>query len=104
MTKSSWMRKICTRSRLGFVSLLSPAFGALITYFFRVFLVESGLRYDDLYDEMYDFDIMEALHRLPIQVQDLRNQRLKRAMDCGFKHNYLDKEMQVWLLWYRLAL
>lgn len=54
-----------------------------------------GLRYDDLYDEKYDFDILEALHRLPLQIQDLRNQRLKRAMDCGFKHNYLDKEMQV---------
>ncbi|KAG0579526.1 hypothetical protein M758_4G103000 [Ceratodon purpureus] len=57
-------------------------------------LKKYGLRYDDLYDEMYDFDIMEALHRLPQQVQDLRNQRLKRAMDCGYKHSYLDKEMQ----------
>jgi hypothetical protein len=63
---------------------------------FEDLLVLLGLRYDDLYDEMYDFDIMEALHRLPQQVQDLRNQRLKRAMDCGFKHSYLDKEMQVW--------
>lgn len=59
------------------------------------FLVESGLRYDDLYDEMHDFDIMEALHRLPTQVTDYRYQRLKRAMDCGFKHKYLDKKMQV---------
>lgn len=54
-----------------------------------------GLRYDDLYDEMMDFDIKEALHRLPMQVQDHRNQRLKRAMDHGFKHYYLSKEMQV---------
>jgi hypothetical protein len=44
---------------------------------------------------MMDFDIKEALHRLPMQVQDHRNQRLKRAMDHGFKHYYLSKEMQV---------
>ncbi|XP_024386767.1 cytochrome b-c1 complex subunit 7-2, mitochondrial [Physcomitrium patens] len=57
-------------------------------------LKKYGLRYDDLYDEMHDFDIMEALHRLPTQVTDYRYQRLKRAMDCGFKHKYLDKKMQ----------
>uniref|UniRef100_A0A7I4A6G9 Uncharacterized protein n=1 Tax=Physcomitrium patens TaxID=3218 RepID=A0A7I4A6G9_PHYPA len=63
-------------------------------------LKKYGLRYDDLYDEMHDFDIMEALHRLPTQVTDYRYQRLKRAMDCGFKHKYLDKKMQDCILVY----
>lgn len=55
----------------------------------------AGLRYDDLYDDLYDLDIKEAMHRLPSHVIDLRNQRLKRAMDMGIKHVYMDKEMQV---------
>lgn len=39
-------------------------------------------------------DINEALDRLPQDVQDARNQRLKRAMDLSCKHVYLSKEMQ----------
>ena len=54
-----------------------------------------GLRYDDLYDDLYDLDIKEALERLPQQERDLRNQRLKRAMDYSMKHQYLPKELQV---------
>ncbi|CAM8960555.1 unnamed protein product [Rhodiola kirilowii] len=53
-----------------------------------------GLRYDDLYDPMYDLDIREALSRLPRQVVDARNQRIKRAMDLSMKHQYLPEEMQ----------
>lgn len=64
MMKLLWMCKICMRLRLGFVSFLLFVFGVLIIYFFRVFLVELGLCYDDLYDEMYDFDIMEVLYCL----------------------------------------
>ncbi|XP_024365005.1 cytochrome b-c1 complex subunit 7-2, mitochondrial [Physcomitrium patens] len=57
-------------------------------------LKKYGLRYDDLYDDMYDLDIKEALSRLPQQEVDLRNQRLKRAMDYSMKHQYLPKDLQ----------
>ncbi|CAA6665595.1 unnamed protein product [Spirodela intermedia] len=53
-----------------------------------------GLRYDDLYDPMYDLDIKEALARLPREVVDARNQRLKRAMDLSMKHEYLPEDLQ----------
>ena len=54
-----------------------------------------GLRYDDLYDDLNDLDIKEALNRLPQEEVDARNQRLKRAMDCSMKHAYLPKDLQV---------
>ncbi|KAK3011515.1 hypothetical protein RJ639_012573 [Escallonia herrerae] len=54
-----------------------------------------GLRYDDLYDPMYDLDIKEALNRLPREVIDAQNQRLKRAMDLSMKHEYLPDDLQV---------
>ncbi|KAI8569009.1 hypothetical protein RHMOL_Rhmol02G0245700 [Rhododendron molle] len=53
-----------------------------------------GLRYDDLYDPYYDLDIKEALNRLPREVIDARNQRLKRAMDLSMKHEYLPEDVQ----------
>ncbi|OAY81621.1 cytochrome b-c1 complex subunit 7-2-like isoform X2 [Ananas comosus] len=53
-----------------------------------------GLRYDDLYDPYYDLDIKEALARLPREVVDARNQRLKRAMDLSMKHEYLPEDLQ----------
>uniref|UniRef100_K3ZXZ1 Cytochrome b-c1 complex subunit 7 n=1 Tax=Setaria italica TaxID=4555 RepID=K3ZXZ1_SETIT len=53
-----------------------------------------GLRYDDLYDPYHDLDIKEALSRLPREVVDARNQRLKRAMDLSMKHKYLPDEVQ----------
>ncbi|KAG0496921.1 hypothetical protein HPP92_001536 [Vanilla planifolia] len=53
-----------------------------------------GLRYEDLYDPYYDLDIKEALNRLPREVVDARNQRLKRAMDLSMKHEYLPEGMQ----------
>uniref|UniRef100_A0A0D6QZB6 Cytochrome b-c1 complex subunit 7 n=1 Tax=Araucaria cunninghamii TaxID=56994 RepID=A0A0D6QZB6_ARACU len=53
-----------------------------------------GLRYDDLYDETFDLDIQEALNRLPQEVVDARNHRIKRAMDLSMKHEYLPKELQ----------
>ncbi|XVE71646.1 hypothetical protein DITRI_Ditri10aG0167900 [Diplodiscus trichospermus] len=53
-----------------------------------------GLRYDDLYDPYYDIDIKEALNRLPREIVDARNQRLKRAMDLSMKHEYLPKDLQ----------
>ncbi|TYI39986.1 hypothetical protein ES332_A02G132900v1 [Gossypium tomentosum] len=53
-----------------------------------------GLRYDDLYDPYYDLDIKEALNRLPREIVDVRNQRLKRAMDLSMKHEYLPENLQ----------
>jgi ubiquinol-cytochrome c reductase subunit 7 len=53
------------------------------------------LRYDDLYDDLYDLDVKEALARLPKAETDARNQRLKRAIDQSMKHTYLPKEIQV---------
>ncbi|KAF3670465.1 Cytochrome b-c1 complex subunit 7 [Capsicum annuum] len=53
-----------------------------------------GLRYDDLYDPMYDLDVKEALNRLPREIVDARNQRLLRAMDLSMKHQYLPEDLQ----------
>ncbi|XP_068653132.1 cytochrome b-c1 complex subunit 7-2, mitochondrial-like [Aristolochia californica] len=53
-----------------------------------------GLRYDDLYDPYYDLDIKEAMARLPREIVDARNQRLKRAMDLSMKHEYLPEDLQ----------
>ncbi|KAL1552492.1 cytochrome b-c1 complex subunit 7 [Salvia divinorum] len=53
-----------------------------------------GLRYDDLFDPMYELDVKEALNRLPREIVDARNQRLKRAMDLSMKHEYLPEDLQ----------
>ncbi|XP_057504071.1 cytochrome b-c1 complex subunit 7 [Actinidia eriantha] len=53
-----------------------------------------GLRHDDLYDPYYDLDVKEALNRLPREIVDARNQRLKRAMDLSMKHEYLPSDLQ----------
>ncbi|KAG6409656.1 hypothetical protein SASPL_127698 [Salvia splendens] len=53
-----------------------------------------GLRYDDLFDPMYELDVKEALNRLPREIVDARNQRLKRAMDLSMKHDYLPEDLQ----------
>ncbi|XP_042479780.1 cytochrome b-c1 complex subunit 7-2, mitochondrial-like [Macadamia integrifolia] len=53
-----------------------------------------GLRYDDLYDPLYDLDIKEALTRLPREIVDARNARLKRALDLSMKHEYLPEDVQ----------
>lgn len=53
-----------------------------------------GLRYEDLYDQTDSLDVQEALSRLPTEVVDARNQRIKRAMDLSMKHDYLPKELQ----------
>ncbi|KAE8676040.1 Cytochrome b-c1 complex subunit 7-2 [Hibiscus syriacus] len=57
-------------------------------------LSKYGLRYDDLYDPYYDLDIKEALNRLPREIVDARNQRLKRAIDLSMKHEYLPQDLQ----------
>ncbi|KAH6760678.1 Cytochrome bd ubiquinol oxidase [Perilla frutescens var. hirtella] len=53
-----------------------------------------GLRYDDLYDPMFELDVKEALNRLPREIVDARNQRLKRALDLSMKHEYLPEDLQ----------
>ncbi|EYU29236.1 hypothetical protein ABFS82_05G128300 [Erythranthe guttata] len=57
-------------------------------------LSKYGLRYDDLYDPMYELDVKEAMNRLPREIVDARNQRLKRAMDLSMKHQYLPDDLQ----------
>ncbi|KAK9820490.1 hypothetical protein WJX72_010849 [[Myrmecia] bisecta] len=57
-------------------------------------LVKYGLRYEDLYDPLLNMDVDAALQRLPIEVVDARTQRLKRAVDCSLKRQYLSSEMQ----------
>ncbi|KAF3627379.1 hypothetical protein FXO38_28799, partial [Capsicum annuum] len=58
------------------------------------FFVIQGLRYDDLYDPMYDLDMKGALNRLPREIVDARNQSLLRAMDLSMKHLYLPEDLQ----------
>jgi ubiquinol-cytochrome c reductase subunit 7 len=53
-----------------------------------------GLRYEDLYDPQLDLDVDEALRRLPQDIVDKRNQRLKRALDLSMKHSELSPDMQ----------
>ena len=57
-------------------------------------LVKYGLRYDDLLDPKMNLEVKEALNRLPQREVDLRNQRIKRAIDLSFKHASLSSEMQ----------
>lgn len=49
---------------------------------------------------MYDLDIKEALARLPREIVDARNQRLKRAMDLSMKHQYLPEDLQVFFFFF----
>ncbi|XP_043702597.1 cytochrome b-c1 complex subunit 7-2, mitochondrial isoform X1 [Telopea speciosissima] len=78
-------------------SLLNPRknwFAALHMKTVSSRLRKYGLRYDDLYDPLHDLDIKEALARLPREVVDARNARLKRALDLSMKHEYLPEDMQ----------
>ena len=57
-------------------------------------LKKYGLRYDDLLDPSGNMDVAAAMSRLPQEVLDARNQRLKRALDISLKHTYLPKDLQ----------
>lgn len=50
-----------------------------------------GLRREDLYSEGYP-DVVEAIRRLPETEHNLRNYRMKRALDLSLKHQILPKE------------
>lgn len=52
-----------------------------------------GLRYDDLLNE-YDEDVKQALAQLSPEELEMRNKRLKRALDLGLKQTYLAEELQ----------
>lgn len=72
------------------VAWMAPRYQAVVAKELRKY----GLRYEDLYDPQYDLDVDEALKRLPQEVVDARNQRLKRASDLSMKHSELPKELQ----------
>ncbi len=57
-------------------------------------LIKYGLRYDDLLDPNMNLDVKEALNRLPQSEVDLRNQRIKRAVDISQKHTELPDELK----------
>lgn len=50
-----------------------------------------GLRREDLYMEE-DLEIAEAVRRLPEEERNLRQYRIKRAMDLTIKHAILPKD------------
>lgn len=116
MASSSWMQSLINPRRNFLAAMHRNAVSKrlknygidfeLILDFFLLFRVlkfwwwilvvgRLGLRYDDLFDPMEDLDIKEALARLPREIVDARNQRLKRAMDLSMKHEYLPKDLQV---------
>jgi ubiquinol-cytochrome c reductase subunit 7 len=72
------------------IARFAPAYQAAVSKE----LTKYGLRIEDLYDPENDLDVEEALGRLPQEVVDARNQRLKRAMDLSVKHSELPKEIQ----------
>ena len=56
-------------------------------------LKKYGLRYDDLLNE-YDPEVQQALSQLSPLEMELRNKRLKRAIDLDVKKTYLSEELQ----------
>ncbi|EFN59065.1 hypothetical protein CHLNCDRAFT_33822 [Chlorella variabilis] len=72
------------------VAMMAPRYQAAV----GKELIKYGLRYEDLYDPQLDLDVDEALKRLPQDVLDARNQRLKRAHDLNMKHSELPKDLQ----------
>lgn len=84
-------------ARGGLTKAFEPVFGWMATRYQAAVAKELrkyGLRYEDLYDPQHDLDVDEALKRLPQEVVDGRNQRLKRASDISMKHTELPKELQ----------
>lgn len=86
---------MATKTSLGklldpIIARFAPAYQAAVGKELKKY----GLRIEDLYDPENDLDVEEALGRLPQEVVDGRNQRLKRAMDLSVKHSELPKELQ----------
>jgi len=72
------------------IARFAPAYQAAVSKELKKY----GLRIEDLYDPENDLDVEEAIGRLPQDVVDARNQRLKRAMDLSVKHAELPKALQ----------
>lgn len=72
------------------VKFMAPRYQAAVAKELKKY----GLRYEDLYDPMYDLDVEETLRRLPQEVVDARNQRLRRGVDMSLKHSALPKDLQ----------
>ncbi|GMY35926.1 cytochrome b-c1 complex subunit 7-2-like [Fagus crenata] len=86
MASSSWLQSLLNPNKNWFAKKHMKVISDRLRHY--------GLRYDDLYDPMYDLDIKEALNRLPREIVDARNQRIKRAMDLSMKHEYLPQDLQ----------
>nr|GMC93883.1 cytochrome B-C1 complex subunit 7-2 [Ipomoea batatas]GMC97769.1 cytochrome B-C1 complex subunit 7-2 [Ipomoea batatas] len=86
MASPSWMQSLLNPSKNWFAAQHMKAISNRLRKY--------GLRYDDLFDSKEHLDIKEALERLPQEVIDARNQRLKRAMDLSMKHEYLPDDLQ----------
>ncbi|KAK9268629.1 hypothetical protein L1049_000386 [Liquidambar formosana] len=86
MASSSWLQWFVNPSKNWFAAQHMKSLSKRLRKY--------GLRYDDLYDPMYDLDIKEAMARLPREIVDARNQRLLRAMDLSMKHQYLPEDLQ----------
>lgn len=71
------------------VSTIARAYQASVTAELRKF----GLRYDDLLNE-YDNEVKTALTQLTPEEVEMRNKRLKRALDLSVKQTYLAEDLQ----------
>mmetsp|Transcript_17441 Transcript_17441/g.43491 ORF Transcript_17441/g.43491 Transcript_17441/m.43491 type:complete len:131 (-) Transcript_17441:1307-1699(-) len=76
-----------------------PVFGPVFTSMGHAYqanidknLKKYGLKYDDLLIE--DEDVTAAVDKLNSSEFSNRNKRIKRAMDLGLKHKYLNAESQ----------
>jgi ubiquinol-cytochrome c reductase subunit 7 len=88
---------MAAKQATGLVKMLDPLLGRMAAWYQRSVgteLRKYGLRYEDLLDPQLDLDVNEAMRRLPQEEQDLRIQRLKRAVDCSLKKQYLAKDIQ----------
>lgn len=72
------------------VAVIAPRYQAAVGHE----LAKVGLRYEDLYDPMFDLDVEEALHRIPQEEYDARTARLRRALDLSVKHIDLPADLQ----------
>lgn len=73
----------------GVLSRASEMYRASVTSELRKY----GLRYDDLLNE-FDDDVQQALKELPKEEVEMRNKRLKRALDLDMKSTYLSEDLQ----------
>ncbi|KAM7512746.1 hypothetical protein LguiB_011621 [Lonicera macranthoides] len=92
MASSSWLQSFLNPSKNWFAAQHKKAVAGRLRRY--------GLRFEDLYDPKEDLDIKEAMNRLPREIVDARNQRLKRAMDLSMKHEYLPEDLQVYMYIY----